>query len=189
MILPPGIKLTLPLDQLREGLTAGIMSLEQLDTFVISGSATKEGHFITKDNRVIFIGGPGSGGGVVGTPTSLRTAYFDEAAERAVVLEPAPHNPQMTIPKANVTREQVARFHERRTAVQRALQHRYADGQTAVAVIDAAIEQGLNQIKVTNRWTTLSTATGEDALRFASTVERDYIDVALNRGKFKRNYP
>lgn len=110
---------------------------------------------------------------------------FDEAAERDLLMVV---QGQSSKPKPGVTRAQTQRFYDRRNATNAAAAMRYREGGTAKEEIDEAVARGLTKVKTQNRWTVLSNEDGSDALRFRSKVERDYIDVVLDRGSFAMNY-
>jgi len=86
----------------------------------------------------------------------------------------------------------LARFYARRDAFRKAEATRYQGGESVRQAVDRLIKKGYRKPVTRGRWTTLEKP-GEregdtDAYRFSTAVERDYIALALNRGKFKRNY-
>ena len=111
---------------------------------------------------------------------------FNETAERDIVMITSGASGQ---PRDGITREQMKRFFARRDAAATASRVRYQNSKSTVKeTIDEAIRSGMRKVSISGRWTVLSNQEGTDALRFGSKIDRDYIDVVLNRGSMAKNY-
>jgi hypothetical protein len=86
----------------------------------------------------------------------------------------------------------VSRFYARRDAFRAAEAMRYQGGQSAREFIDQALGEGYSKPVTRGRWTYLEKPGARegdtDIYRFGTAVERDYISLAMNRGKLARNY-